>query len=301
MATTVFITGASGLVGLAVGRTFRREGYVVYGLVRSEEKAKALLREEIIPVIGDLKNEETWKEYVVKSGIVVDTVLDSSGGAPDLAPNKRLVAVAQEASRASLRRKTVIYTSGLGVFGDRPGQLVDENTPLPPGSNWRSDFDDWFIQQEEINPVVIRPAAVYGMSLGMWGFLFDIQGDVFEIRGRRNRRLPWIHVNDLAQLYYLAAKHIDRASHQIFHGTTLDAPTWEEVRLAVAKYLGWTGTIAYTEPVTPFEKFTNIHLEATPKKAQEVLGWSPKYPPFLHSLDVTYKAYLAHKGERENA
>ncbi len=52
MATTVFITGASGLIGLAVGKAFKRQGYIVYGLVRSEAKAKALIREEIIPVHG---------------------------------------------------------------------------------------------------------------------------------------------------------------------------------------------------------------------------------------------------------
>lgn len=52
MATTVFVTGAAGLVGLSVAKTFKRQGYIVYGLVRSEEKAKALLREEIIPVMG---------------------------------------------------------------------------------------------------------------------------------------------------------------------------------------------------------------------------------------------------------
>ena len=67
------------------------------------------------------------------------------------------------------------------------------------------------------------------------------------------------------------------------------------MRTAIAKYLGWTGKIAYTEPVTPFEKFINIHLEATPKKAEEVLGWHAKYPPFLYSLDTTFKAYQAHK------
>ena len=52
MATTVFISGASGLIGLAVAKAFRRRGYTVLGLVRSEEKAKALQREEIIPILG---------------------------------------------------------------------------------------------------------------------------------------------------------------------------------------------------------------------------------------------------------
>lgn len=35
-----------------VARAFRRNGYRVYGLVRGEDKAAALRREEIIPVIG---------------------------------------------------------------------------------------------------------------------------------------------------------------------------------------------------------------------------------------------------------
>ena len=148
----------------------------------------------------------------------------------------------------------------------------------------------------------------------MWSILFEVQGDTFEIRGRPERRLPWIHVNDLAELFYLTAKHIDRAHHQLFHGTTWDTPTIEEawlhpptllhlltetllqIRLAVAKYLGWTGKIAYTEPVTPFEKFINTHVVASPKKAQEVLGWEPKNPPFIASLDVTYRAWKAHQG-----
>jgi len=285
------------LIGGAIAKAFRRQGYTVYGLVRSEEKARALQREEIIPVLGDLAKVETWKEVVEKSGIIVDTVLDVSSGHPDMEPNKRLLAVAKEYSIAVKRPKTLIYTSGLGVFGDRPNVIIDENTPTPAGLNWRSDYDEWLLKQEGINPVIIRPAAVYGGSLGMWYFLFDIQGDTFEIRGRRDRRIPWIHVNDLAEIYYLAAKHIDKAHHQVFHGTTWDAPTWEEVRLSVAKYLGWNGKIAYTEPVTDFEKFTNITIIASPKKATEVLGWEPKYPPFLLSLDTTFKAWKAHQAQ----
>jgi len=65
--------------------------------------------------------------------------------------------------------------------------------------------------------------------------------------------------------------------------------------LAVAKLLGCSDKVVYTEPVTFFDKLTNINIEATPRKAEEVLGWHAKYPPTLHSLDVLYAAYLAHK------
>jgi uncharacterized protein YbjT (DUF2867 family) len=35
-----------------VARAFRRHGYRVYALVRGEDKAAALRRDEIIPVLG---------------------------------------------------------------------------------------------------------------------------------------------------------------------------------------------------------------------------------------------------------
>ena len=189
MATTVFVTGVSGFIGFAVAKTFRRQGYTVYGLVRSKEKSTALLREEVIHVIGDLNQEDTWKEYVAESGIVVDMVLNSYA-VPDFEPNKRLVAIAQEVSKATNRPKTVIYTSGIGVFGDRPNEVVDENTQVAAGTSPRSDYDEWFIKKRGIHPVVIRPVRVHGGSMGMWGFLFEAQGNSFEIMGRKDRRLP---------------------------------------------------------------------------------------------------------------
>ena len=88
----------------------------------------------------------TWQEAVQKSGIIVDTVYDPEAGA---AVNRKLVEVAIEASKATNRPKTVIYTSGLGVFGDRPGVLIDENTPILTPS-WRSEFDEWLIKQEGV-------------------------------------------------------------------------------------------------------------------------------------------------------
>jgi len=50
------------ILGRAVALAFRSQGYTVYGLVRSEEKAKEakLMQEEIIPVIGDPNKPEDF-------------------------------------------------------------------------------------------------------------------------------------------------------------------------------------------------------------------------------------------------
>ena len=63
---TVFVTGANGYTGRVVAQGFRKRGYLVYGLVRSEEKAKEanLWEDEIIPVVGDVLKPETYKNYI---------------------------------------------------------------------------------------------------------------------------------------------------------------------------------------------------------------------------------------------
>src|SRR2546429_9285017 len=48
----VFVTGATGYVGLAVATALRRAGHDVYGLTRGAAKASQLARQEIHPVQG---------------------------------------------------------------------------------------------------------------------------------------------------------------------------------------------------------------------------------------------------------
>lgn len=52
MPRNVFITGVTGFIGSAVANRFANSGYNVYGLVRSEEKAKEFIGKEISPIIG---------------------------------------------------------------------------------------------------------------------------------------------------------------------------------------------------------------------------------------------------------
>jgi len=63
---SVLVIGAGGYIGQGVAIAFRRAGYVVYGLLRNEAKAKFLLLHEIIPVIGDATDSSSWKQYVEK-------------------------------------------------------------------------------------------------------------------------------------------------------------------------------------------------------------------------------------------
>ena len=74
---TVFVTGANGYIGNAVGRAFRRAGYVVFGLVRRAEAARELERQEIHAVIG-APDDLSFIENVLPKGIVFDFIVSNT-------------------------------------------------------------------------------------------------------------------------------------------------------------------------------------------------------------------------------
>ena len=47
----VFITGSTGYIGFSAAKRIRAAGHEVFGLTRSEQNAKLLKQNEIIPII----------------------------------------------------------------------------------------------------------------------------------------------------------------------------------------------------------------------------------------------------------
>ena len=74
---TVLVTGANGYIGSAVGRAFRRAGYVVYGLVRRAEAARELERQEMHAVIG-APDDLSFVDSALPKGIVFDFIVSNT-------------------------------------------------------------------------------------------------------------------------------------------------------------------------------------------------------------------------------
>src|SRR6267378_3586675 len=93
----VFVTGATGYVGFAVAAALRRAGYRVWGLARSEAKARRLTRHEIEPVIGDLADPKTYLEVASDCALLVHTAFDYA--AAGVAKNKTAIDTLLDAGR----------------------------------------------------------------------------------------------------------------------------------------------------------------------------------------------------------
>lgn len=71
-----------------------------------------------------------------------------------------------------------------------------------------------------MNPIVVRPALLYGRSGSLFDFWFGLatdaakRGEVWEVPGTDEARFSLIHTDDLADLYLRVVERVSRAAQR---------------------------------------------------------------------------------------
>ncbi len=125
----VFVTGATGYIGHAVVKAFRAKGHRVYGMVRTEEDSSLLSLDEILPVIGDLEQPDSYRKVLDEVEVVVHCAFNYSSDKAVEHDAKTIDVILESFSKSSLPR-TFIYTSGVWVYGSLGYQMADESMHL---------------------------------------------------------------------------------------------------------------------------------------------------------------------------
>lgn len=275
---TVFITGVSGYTGRAVAVAFRRQGYKVFGLLRNKSKVSSslLLEEEIIPIIGDVTQPETYKEALASSGIVIDCASVSS----TTDQIQTLLNATKESSKESNNpRKLFIWTTGFLQY----------------------KHEDLVLKNKDFDGCVVRPGFIYG---GIGGVVFEnllfkqFEGKL-KIGGNPKKIWPWVHINDLANGFLAivnASQQRELVQGKIFRFGTLDASlTYERVRLECAKAWGYQGNEFECVEAEGMEKFIDNDVKEFDTKDSVAIGWKSRFGAtgFLKEMDLHYNAFLA--------
>ena len=199
----VFLTGASGYIGGAVAERLHAAGHVVSGLARSDSTASRLSAAGIQPVPGNFTDPKTISVAARSADAVISMATTYDPGVDGPAIDAILTALAGS-------NKPMIYTSGIWSHGDTGGTVVDETSPPRPAAlvQWRQAVEERVLEaaREGIRTVVIRPAIVYGRGGGIPGGFVDSACKEGGARfvGTGENRWPFVHVDDLADLYLLA-------------------------------------------------------------------------------------------------
>src|SRR2546426_7074275 len=134
----VLVTGATGYVGSSVAAAFRRAGHRVWGLTRTQGKARRLAQQEIEPVVGELGDSKTYADVAAECAVLVHAAFEYS--ANSVAKDKKAIDALIEAGGRRARPQNPLFTNGGWGRRDTGGRLVGGTTPpqpLKPGA-WRA-------------------------------------------------------------------------------------------------------------------------------------------------------------------
>lgn len=283
----VFLTGATGYIGSAIADALLGAGDQVIGLARSDEAAQKLAGRGIDPLRGDLTDPKSLIAGANEADAVIHTATTNDGARDRAAVEAMLGALAGTG-------KSFVFTSGVWVLGDTDGKVADEDMPVNPPDflSWRAELEEQVLatSRENVRAIVIRPAMVYGRGGGLFTtFIESAKKDGAQYIGSGENRWTGVHVEDLADLYVLAA-------HQAPAGTLLHGASGEAVRVrhiadAANRAVGAGPCLS---PLTledarktmgPIADALTMDQRVSGTRARRILGWSPHRPELLDDIE----------------
>lgn len=188
---TTLILGC-GYLGRRVGRLLQNQGDRVFGTTRSVDKAETIARWGIEPIVCDLLDPSApgrWPE--------ADRILFCMGHGQDGRPDHR---VGLERALSVGQAARWVYASSTGVYGQRDGAWIDEQSPTGP----RTASGRACLEAEGIlrasgrsSVVVVRFAGLYGPERVIRRALLE-RGE--PIPGDPEHHLNLIHIDDAARV-----------------------------------------------------------------------------------------------------
>jgi len=288
----VLVIGA-GQVGKAACRILTEAGHNVHVVVRDSKKGEPFLKIEVTPVVGDASRPVSFADAIAYASVIVDAVFIP--GQDPFAANKAILAAVGAESKKS-GKKRYIHISGGWVYGDHPGEVVDESYPLKnPMLATRAAFEKMVTGDPQVHGVILRPSAVYGEDWGRWRWLWQ-PVEKLVIAGHKDRIFMWNHVVDVAD----AILRTVEAPNSLVSGEVFDIAEdtrigWYDLRRAIFKTAG----IHAKEEEGPLDEknfvdmASNIRCVQSAAKIRRVLGWKPRHN-ILDSLPLSFKVIKAH-------
>jgi len=289
----VFVTGATGFIGLAVAKELIAAGHQVLGLCRSPHKAGQLAATgaEVLP--GSLENLDSLKEGVRRSDGVIHLAFnhDFSRFAANCEEDRRVI-VALGAELAGSDRPLVV-TSGTGMASTEPGQLAKEDGAtvsskvIPRAASEEAAAS---IAKDGVNVSVVRLPQVHDTARqGLVSYVIMIAREkgVYAYLGDGHTRWPAAHVLDVARLYRLA---IDKAQPgAIYHAVAEEGVRQRDIAEVLGRRLKLPVKSITAEEAPPYfgwmAMFAGHDMPASSEQTRKRLGWQPTGPGLLTDLE----------------
>ena len=295
----IFVTGASGYVGRAVAEAFRRRGHRVAGLTRSAEKGRALAAREIEPVIGDMKDPRTYARAATNADVLVHCAAEYTADYENL--DRRTMEAFLTLAAKGPRTRSVIYTSGVWLYGECGPEPADESHALERAHliPWRGEHEKKVL---DAGGLVIRPGCVYGGTGGLTGIWFGgaLEKGSAPMVGEGGNRWATVHADDCGELFALAAE--SGIKGELFNATDRSRATVREMASAASLAAGKGGATLALSMADAEKAFGSMahglaldqHVDSS--NAVRRLGWTPRFGGFGDDAPRYFASWMAGRG-----
>lgn len=232
MSTRILVTGGAGYIGAVLVPELLHAGYSVTVIdnfmYRQNSLAQSFRNKKFDVIRGDVRDLNVYASLLSKFDIIIPLAAIVGAPAcerdPNLATSTNRDAVIALLNRLSSNQWVIMPTTNSGYGTSRPGEYVDENSPLNPLSLYARDkvaLENALMQRS--SSTSFRLATVFGMSPRMRldllvnNFVKCAISPGYIVLYEASFRRNYIHVLDVARAVLFAIQNAGIFQGQVFN------------------------------------------------------------------------------------
>ena len=287
----VFLTGATGFIGLNILAELIAGGHQVLGLTRSNAGGAALVAAGAQAHRGDIEDLQSLRSGAAGCDAVIHTAFDHDFAHFVENCQKDKLAIEALGSVLAGSDRPVVITSGTAMGSAKPGEPATEDqfNAGYPNPRVASELAGRALSERGVNVSVLRLSQIHDTRK---------QGLVTEVIGlaRRTGVSAYVgeglncwsaaHVSDTAHLFRLALERQQPGAR--YHATAEAAIPFRDIAQAVGRRVGVPARSISADAApahfTWLAAFVGSDLQASSDLTRERLGWRPVGPGLLADI-----------------
>lgn len=306
----VFILGGSGFIGGGVARRFQKAGYHVTTMSQTQDGVGRLKSLGYEALMGSMTEPGPWLDELATADVVVYAAQSRAGKrstsswlAKSRATRDAALSLILPTLEKGGRCKAFLYTSGIVVIGDHGADSVSESTPRSETAlgDFHAESEALILEAAArgLPSVVLRPGFVYGPA-GSFAefFIKEARKGFYPYPGSGSNFIPWVHIDDLAEAYVLAAANppVGEMIH-VVDDEPVRLADFGRMLVAVAgggRTMGVPKWLVSLIAGAPLVEMLTASYRPSNDKAKRLLGWRPLHSTVGEGLPSVFEAYSRH-------